>query len=205
MRRKREASIYGKARSRPRTQPGRFFRKNSRVFFQLWPISVFVVVFVVLLSSPRGQSTWLLACFSYTAQYVQWFCGCQGKHGSRLLSPLITIYTIYEVPSPYNAYTLVPYFSSCWWDSLFSLFSPRRHSWTYIYIYIGLCACLYITVNIVAWSCDMLRHGWFSYPARFLALCVVGIPPRVSRRLARFLVSRSMCKWAFTFIFYVKL
>ena len=81
---------------------------------------------------------------------------------------------------------------------MFSLFSPRGHSWTYIYICIGLCACLYITVNIVAWSCDMLRHGRFSYPARFLALCVVGISPRVSRRFARFIVSRSMCKWAFT-------
>ena len=44
----------------------------------------------------------------------------------------------------------------------------------------------------------MLRHGWFSYPARFLALCVVGISLRISRRFARFLVSRSMCKWAFT-------
>ena len=127
-----------------------------------------------------------------TAQYKHIY---QGKHGSHLLSPLITIYNIYEVPSPYNAYTLVPYFSSCWWDSLFSLFSPRGHSWTYIYIYIGLCACLYITVNIVAWSCDMLRHGWFSYPARFLALCVVGISPRVYRRFARFLVSRwSTCR-----------
>ena len=75
-------------------------------------------------------------------------------------------------------------------------------SWTYIYIYIGLCACLYITVNIVAWSCDMLRHGWFSYPARFLALCVVGISPRVSRRFARFHVSRSMCKGALSHHYY---
>ena len=39
----------------------------------------------------------------------------------------------------------------------FPLVDTRGH--IYIYIYIGLCACLYITVNIVAWSCDMLRHG----------------------------------------------
>ena len=58
-------------------------------------------------------------------------------------------------------------------------------------------ACLYVAVNIVAWSCDMPRHTRFSYPARFLALSVVRSPQRVSRKFARFFASRSMCNRGF--------
>ena len=131
MRRKREASIYGKARSRPRTQPGRFFRKIRACFFSSDQSACLLLCLLcccqVHVANPRGF--WLVFHTLHNMSSGFVVVRVSMDHTFYHLSSLYILYTKYH---PHTMPILLFLISLHVGEILCFLCG---HSWTYIYIY----------------------------------------------------------------------